>query len=94
MLAGSGLAARVATAVRRRGVDVFDYGNAPNFDYGETMLVGRRPNDQLESLGEMLGCDNVIEQFRDGSPVDATLIIGADYERLNLDLEADSTLPR
>jgi hypothetical protein len=87
-----GLARRAAVSMMKRGIDVFKVANADRFDYKESVLIARRRNDQLRLLGEALGCENVVEQTKRGSFVDATLIIGADYEKLNLGLESDSGL--
>jgi hypothetical protein len=87
-----GLARRAAVSMMKRGIDVFKVANADRFDYTESVLIARRRNDQLQLLGEMMGCENVVEQMKRDSFVDATLIIGADYQELNLGLENDSGL--
>jgi hypothetical protein len=80
-----GLAQSAARALRKMGVDVLHVSNAESFTYDESILVARKDNDRLKALGKALGCSNVIEQLKGDSIVDATLIIGADYQKLNLD---------
>lgn len=87
-----GLGSKTATALRQKGIDVFQVENADHFDYKETILIGRKKNDSLAALGQALGCRNVIEQLSDDSFVDATLILGADYKMLKIGIEGDSGL--
>ena len=79
-----GLAQRIADAARRKGVDVFQVGNASDFSHRESILIGRKKINGLEDFGRALGCRNFIEQLDKQSLVDATLIVGADYRSLNL----------
>ncbi len=87
-----GLGRIVARALMRKRIDVLTVGNADKFDYKETILIARTKKPAVESLGEMLGCGRFIEQLKDDSMVDATLIIGADYRTLDLGLDKDSNL--
>ncbi len=66
--------------------------NANNFNYKESIVIARRKDHDARALARKLGCDNVIEQLVEDSIVDATLILGADYQTLNLDLRSDSSL--
>ena len=88
-----GLAARAAVSAREMNIDVFEVGNAPEA-HDECILVARRRVEKIGALARALGCKNVIEQFREDSLVDATLIIGADYESLRLNLDSTSGLNR
>lgn len=90
----AGLARRVAIALRSQGVDVLGEENADRYDYAESVLVERRPTPELREFADFLGCENVVQGLVEGAQVDATLIVGADVETLNLDLGGDSTLPR
>jgi hypothetical protein len=76
----------------RKKVDVLYVGNADGFDYTESVLIARKKKSEVKSLGELLGCGQFIEQLKDDTMVDATLIIGADYRTLNLGLEHGSNL--
>lgn len=80
----SSLAKETARALMIAGVDVLKVGNADRFDYKESVLIARTRRGNIEDLATRLHCRNVIEQLKSGSLVDATLIIGADYRRLNL----------
>ncbi|MCZ6767257.1 MAG: LytR C-terminal domain-containing protein [bacterium] len=80
----SNLAKETARALMIGGVDVLKVGNADRFDYKESVLIARTRRGNIEDLATRLHCRNVIEQLKSGSLVDATLIIGADYRRLNL----------
>jgi hypothetical protein len=88
-----GLAARAAVSAREMNIDVFDVDNALE-DHDECILIARRSVDDIGVLARALGCRNVIEQFREDSLVDATLIIGADYRSLRLKLDSTSGLNR
>lgn len=82
-----GLANDAMKGLLRRGIDVIEVGNAPTFDYEESVLLARRPGADVETLGELLGCSHIAEQIKKDSMADATLILGADYRKLNLDWE-------
>ena len=88
----SGAAKAVARALMKRKVDVLYVGNADGFDYAETVLIARSRKSEIKSLGELLGCSRFIEQLKDDTMVDATLIIGADYRTLELGLDRGSNL--
>lgn len=94
VLNGTGMRglAQVATlSLRRRGIDVIETGNADRFSYESSVLIARKKGADVEKLGKILGCSNVVEQLRRGTLEDATLILGADYRELSLDwgLESD-----
>ena len=50
----AGLANKVASELRRRGIDVFRVENADHFDYVETILIKRRRGTDAEALAEQL----------------------------------------
>jgi hypothetical protein len=87
-----GLAHAVQRSLIRRGIDVIDVGNADSFDYDESMLLRRRPDADVETLGRMIGCSNIVEQLQDRDLYDATLIVGDDYSELDLDWQLESDL--
>lgn len=87
-----GLGKVVARALMRKKVDVLLVGNADGFDYAQTVLIARKPKPEIEALGQLLGCKRFVEQLRDDGLIDATLIIGADYRRLDLGLDGVSNL--
>jgi hypothetical protein len=80
-----GLAHEAKRSLLHRGIDVISVGNADHFDYSESVLVARKRGADVETLGEVLGCKNVVVQIREDSIEDASLILGADYRDLNLE---------
>jgi hypothetical protein len=81
-----GLANEVSDRLRNMGIDVLKVDNAPDFSYAKSVLIARNRNPQIETLGKLLNCGNIIEQLKDDSMVDATLILGDDYKTLNIGL--------
>jgi hypothetical protein len=87
-----GLAHAAKRSLHRRRIDVIEVGNAESFDYPETVLIARKPGADVETLGRILGCANIVEQLRVNGLADATLILGADYRELDLDWKLESDL--
>jgi hypothetical protein len=85
----SGLAHDAKRGLLRRGIDVIAVGNADHFDYPESILIARKPGADVGMLGAILGCKNVIVQIREDSIEDASLILGADYRELDLELDGE-----
>jgi hypothetical protein len=81
----------VARALMKKKIDVLFVDNADRFDYEETVIVARKRKPEIGSLAEMIGCRRV-EQLKEKSNVDATLIVGSDYRALNLGLGSVSRL--
>ncbi|MGD8414443.1 MAG: LytR C-terminal domain-containing protein [Candidatus Latescibacterota bacterium] len=81
----SGIAHQAKRSLLQMGIDVIAVGNAPHFGYEESVLVATKRGADVEKLGEILGCRNVVVQIREGAIEDASLILGADYRSLNLD---------
>ncbi|NIM19558.1 MAG: hypothetical protein GTO51_04160 [Candidatus Latescibacteria bacterium] len=88
----TGLAQVAADALMKKGIDVFRTGNAERFTYSESILIARRENPQFERLSRVLGCGCTVRQLKKNAIVDATLILGADYNELKLDLSARARL--
>lgn len=84
----AGLAQATAVALMRRGVDVLKVTNADSFDYEESVLIAHKKPREIENLAEALGCSTVIEEADENSLIDATFILGGDYENLNLGIES------
>ncbi len=80
----SGLAHEAKKGLLLRGIDVIKVDNADHFDYPKSILIARKKGADVELLGKILGCENVVEQLRDDTLEDATLILGSDYQKLNL----------
>ncbi len=89
----AGLASKVASELRKRGIDVFKVGNADHFDYEETILIKRRVGIDADVLADDIGCDKIVEQLLGVGFVDATLVVGRDYAALRLGIDPESSLP-
>lgn len=83
-----GLANRFTTTLRRHGFDVVESGNFDHFNMNETILVSRN-GDQgaARRIARALGLppERIITEASGDFFLDATLIIGADYDTLDLD---------
>lgn len=83
----SGLANKFTSALRKNGFDVVETGNFDNFDMQETIIISRTYNtDNAERVAEALGIDskNILVEASDDFYLDATIVIGSDYNSLNL----------
>ncbi len=83
----SGLANQFTSALRKNGFDVVETGNFDNFDMQETIIISRTYNtDNAERVAEALGIDskNILIEASDDFYLDATIVIGSDYNSLNL----------
>ena len=80
-----GAAEKVARLLGDRGFDVLFVGNADDFKYDETIIVDRcGDQSKVEALALVIGTDNVVTQVRHSGFVDATVIVGRDFEELAL----------
>ncbi len=89
-----GLASRARAALRSRGFDVLTFGNAQAQDYNRTVVIARSDAPQSElaarRLANALGVTvDQISVQADPQLVDTdvTIILGADYQKLNLTAE-------
>ncbi|MDX1637465.1 MAG: LytR C-terminal domain-containing protein [Balneolaceae bacterium] len=83
----SGLANDFTAALRRNGFDVVETGNFENFDIEETVVIARTFNrENAQRVAEALGISqqNIIIEASDDFYLDATVVIGSDYQTLNL----------
>ena len=80
-----GIAHEAKRVLLQHGIDVIAVGNATRFDYEESILIARKRGADVERLGRVLGCRNVVVQIKENAIEDASLILGADYRSLNLD---------
>jgi|SRR6056297_77372 len=83
----SGLANQFTGTLRQFGFDVVETGNFDHFDVPHTLVISR--NGQIENARRVAHAIGIDEQFilREESPefyLDVTLIIGNDFENLNL----------
>ncbi len=83
-----GLATKFTSNLRKYGFDVVESGNFDNFDMTETFIISRNGNlDNAERVARALGIPKeriIIEKSTDFY-LDATLVIGSDYQSLNID---------
>ncbi|PKD42870.1 LytR C-terminal domain-containing protein [Rhodohalobacter barkolensis] len=82
-----GLANQFTGTLRNFGFDVVETGNFDHFEVPNTLVISR--NGQIENARRVARAIGVQDQFilREESPeyyLDVTLIIGSDFEKLNL----------
>lgn len=83
----SGLANQFTSVLRKNGFDVVETGNFDNFDMQETIIISRTYNtDNAKRVAEALGIEpkNILVEASDDFYLDATIVIGSDYNSLNL----------
>ncbi|MDZ7755372.1 LytR C-terminal domain-containing protein [Rhodohalobacter sp.] len=83
----SGLANEFTGTLRQFGFDVVETGNFDHFDVPNTLVISR--NGQVENARRVAHAIGIDEEFilREESPefyLDVTLVIGNDFENLNL----------
>lgn len=83
----AGLANRFTSALRKNGFDVVETGNFESFDIPHTYVIDRLGN--LENARRVaralnLGEDRIVREVSEGFFLDATVVIGLDYDSLNL----------
>ncbi|TVQ10796.1 MAG: LytR family transcriptional regulator [Balneolaceae bacterium] len=82
-----GIATRFTNALRNNGFDVVDSGNFESFDVRETIVIDRSGNlDHARRIARALGISeqNIIRETSPNFYLDATVVIGSDYEKLKL----------
>jgi len=82
-----GLATQYTSSLRQFGFDVVETGNFDHFNVTSSMVISR--NGQMENARRVARAIGISEQqiLREESPdfyLDVTLVIGSDYESLNL----------
>lgn len=81
----SGIATDFTNLLRNSGFDVVSSGNYDSFDVGESFVIHRGGDKKhARQVAEVLGisAENVIHETSPYYYLDATVIIGADYEQL------------
>lgn len=83
VLNGSGIAGaarRVAEKLRGAGLEVERTDNAPNSGYTECSIITRRGRIvQVETIAQMLNCDNIKEEEASSDKPAITVIVGSNY---------------
>ncbi|MEX2640116.1 MAG: LytR C-terminal domain-containing protein [Balneolales bacterium] len=83
----SGLATIYTTKLRQNGFDVVETGNFDTFDIPETLVIDRAGNYQnVKKIADALGVSerNIIRESSPDYYLDATVVIGSDYDNLKL----------
>ncbi len=83
----AGLANRFTSALRRNGFDVVESGNFESFDVPHTYVIDRRghsENARRVARALNLPEDRIVREVSEGFFLDATVVIGLDYDSLNL----------
>ena len=76
-----GLGDRVARYLKDEGFDVIFVGNAEDFEFAETMVVDRCGEwAKAREVARALDGVPVVQQISGGTFVDATVIVGQDFE--------------
>lgn len=80
----SGAAEQFRNYLTDRGFDIIEFGNAGSWNYTHTLVIARTANEPVaRDLAKVLDTDNLIHLSDPLSMVDATVIIGKDYEELS-----------
>ena len=80
-----GLAAIYTDFLRDEGMDVISSENADNFHYSNTLVISRFTDmERAKFVSNILGLDEsqIIDAPDTGMYLDATVIIGSDYDQL------------
>lgn len=83
-----GIATRFTSALRSYGFDVVESGNFDNFDMNESILISRNGNmENAKRVAEALGMpdERILLEKSTEFYLDATLVIGSDYQSLNIE---------
>ncbi len=76
-----GAAARITKALRDAGYDVKTFGNAPSFEYDVTIVIDRSERSgAARSVADALGVEEVQLQPEPALYLDATIILGRDWQ--------------
>lgn len=81
----TGLGHQVAASLEEKNINIFNTGNAANFNYKKTLIVDWKGNlDRALYLATILKIDpsNIIVYDNPDKPLDVTLVIGHDWDTL------------
>lgn len=82
-----GLANNFTSTLRKNGFDVVETGNFENFNMTNTVVIARTiSTENAQRVAEAIGVDpkNVFVEASKDFYLDATVVIGSDYESLTL----------
>lgn len=83
----AGLANEFTSVLRKNGFDVVETGNFDNFNMEQTLVISRTHNtENARRVARSLGIseENIIVEASDDFYLDATVVIGSDYQSLKL----------
>ena len=83
----SGIATEFSRELRDNGFDVVNSGNFDTFDVRRTMILDRTGDrENAQKIARSIGVDpsRIIEESSRDFYLDATVVVGADYDQLNL----------
>jgi hypothetical protein len=79
----SGVAETFRNFLTDFGFDVIEFGNARSWNYERTLVISRAPSDGIaRDLARVLGTPRVVHLQHSASLVEATVVIGKDFEEL------------
>ncbi len=84
----NGIANNFTSLLRTNGFDVVETGNFENFDVEKSMVISRSgAMKHAYQIARVLGIEevHVLREESDDYYLDASIVIGADYESLNID---------
>lgn len=83
----AGVASSFTTTLRKNGFDVVESGNFENYTMEKTTIISRTFNkENAKRVADALGIDysQIIVEASENYYLDATVVIGADYQSFNL----------
>jgi hypothetical protein len=83
----AGVATQFTSKLRRSGFDVVESGNFETFNVEKTFVIDRSGNlENARRVARALGIseENIIREVARGFYLDATVVIGLDFNQLNL----------
>ena len=79
-----GAAEQFRNYLTEKGFDIIEFGNAGSWNYAHTLVIARTANEPVaRDLAKVLETENLIHLSDPLAMVDATVIIGKDYEELS-----------
>ena len=78
----AGAAALVTDALRDAGFDVKTFGNAPDFEHENTVVIDRSGRSGASrSVADALGVEEVLLELQPALYLDATIVLGRDWKQ-------------
>ena len=75
-----GVAQKIGDILRRKGFDVKEIGNAPDWNYEKTIVAARTRDMSVAGMvAEALRTENIIQLYNKSKMFDVTVFVGRDY---------------